>query len=245
MWILRAAPRRPLYRKWRRLPIYQCVWKHREALRPRLFDCAGGAARPGDHRALGRRIRRCDRVRARGADEPGGAGSRDRRTVADADRTGALRRRPSDQRYEAVDPGNRFIAATLETRWNDAMQRLHELEAELAAFEQKTMRAVTAEQKRQILQLAKDFPRLWAASTTKPRDRKRILRLLVRDITVPEGARAENSSDCRSAGKAAKPRPCKSRCRRTGPTSSAIPRHSSLAFESWRWTIMTMKSSPC
>ena len=38
-----------------------------------------------------------------------------------------------------------------------------------------------------ILQLAKDFPRLWAASTTKPRDRKRILRLLVRDITVQKG----------------------------------------------------------
>jgi hypothetical protein len=34
------------------------------------------------------------------------------------------------------------------------MQRLHDLEAELAAFEQKTMRAVTAEQKGQILQVA-------------------------------------------------------------------------------------------
>ena len=49
------------------------------------------------------------------------------------------------------------------------------------------MRAVTAEQKRQILQLVGDFPRLWAASTTVPRDRKRIVRLLVRDITVTKG----------------------------------------------------------
>src|SRR5260370_15172779 len=49
------------------------------------------------------------------------------------------------------------------------------------------MRAVTAEQKQQILRLAKDFPRLWAAATTTPRDRKRILRLLVRDITVVKG----------------------------------------------------------
>lgn len=49
------------------------------------------------------------------------------------------------------------------------------------------MRTVTAEQKRQILQLAGDFPKLWAASTTTPRDRKRILRLLVRDITVTKG----------------------------------------------------------
>ena len=38
----------------------------------------------------------------------------------------------AERRYELVDPGNRLIAATLEQRWNDAMQRLHELEAELA-----------------------------------------------------------------------------------------------------------------
>ena len=93
----------------------------------------------------------------------------------------------AERRYEAVDPCNRLIAATLETRWNDAVQRLHDLEAELATFESKTMRAVTAEQKQQILQLANDFPRLWAATTTTPRDRKRILRLLVRDITVTRG----------------------------------------------------------
>ena len=93
----------------------------------------------------------------------------------------------AERRYEAVDPANRLIAATLETRWNDAMQRLRDLETELAAFERKAMRTVTSEQKRQILELAKDFPRLWAAETTTPRDRKRILRLLVRDITVVKG----------------------------------------------------------
>jgi len=93
----------------------------------------------------------------------------------------------AERRYEAVDPANRLIAATLEQRWNDAMQRLQDLKAELAAFERQTMRAVTAEQKRQILQLAGNFPKLWAASTTTERDRKRILRLLVRDITVTRG----------------------------------------------------------
>ncbi|MBO0757048.1 MAG: recombinase family protein [Bradyrhizobiaceae bacterium] len=93
----------------------------------------------------------------------------------------------AERRYEAVDPANRLIAATLEKRWNEATQRLHDVEAELAAFEQKVMRAVTAEQKRQILELANDFPRLWAAPTTEPRDRKRIMRLLVRDIMVTRG----------------------------------------------------------
>jgi len=93
----------------------------------------------------------------------------------------------AERRYEAVDPANRLIAATLENRWNEAAQRLHDVEAELAAFEQKVMRAVTAEQKRQILKLAGDFPQLWSAPTTAPRDRKRIVRLLVRDITVTRG----------------------------------------------------------
>jgi len=93
----------------------------------------------------------------------------------------------AERRYESVDPSNRLIAATLEQRWNDAMQRLHDLEAELAAFEQQTMRVVTAEQKQQIMQLAEDFPRLWTAPTTTHRDRKRILRLLVRDVTVSNG----------------------------------------------------------
>ena len=40
--------------------------------------------------------------------------------------------------------------------------------------------------------LAQDIPRLWKASTTEPKDRKRIIRLLIKDITVekkPEKAK--------------------------------------------------------
>jgi hypothetical protein len=87
-------------------------------------------------------------------------------------------------RYEEADPSNRLVAATLEKRWNDAMQRVIELEAELANFQPQTMRVLTPEQKQQILQLGKDFPRLWKAPTTSTCDRKRILRMLIRDITV-------------------------------------------------------------
>ena len=72
----------------------------------------------------------------------------------------------AERRYEAVDPANRLIASTLEQRWNDAMQRLLELEAELAAFKRQAMRAINAEQKRQILKLGRNFPQLWAAPTT-------------------------------------------------------------------------------
>ena len=68
------------------------------------------------------------------------------------------------------------------------MQRVIELEAEVADFQRQAMRSLTPEQKQQILQLGKDFPRLWKATTTSACDRKRMLRLLIRDITVVKGA---------------------------------------------------------
>jgi hypothetical protein len=64
------------------------------------------------------------------------------------------------------------------------LQRVIELEVELANFQRQAMRVLTSEQKQQILQLGKDFPRLWKSSTTSACDRKRMLRLLIRDITV-------------------------------------------------------------
>jgi hypothetical protein len=93
----------------------------------------------------------------------------------------------AERRYEEADPSNRLVASTLEKRWNDAMQRMIELEAEIADFERQAMRSLTSEQKQQILQLGKDFPRLWKAPTTSASDRKRMLRLLISDITVVKG----------------------------------------------------------
>jgi DNA invertase Pin-like site-specific DNA recombinase len=71
----------------------------------------------------------------------------------------------AERRYEAVDPANRLVASTLEQRWNDSAQRVLQLEAEFTNFQRQALRTITAEQKRQILQLATDFPRLWTAST--------------------------------------------------------------------------------
>src|SRR4029453_7737834 len=71
------------------------------------------------------------------------------------------------------------------------MRRLRDLEGELAAFERQHLRAVTADQKRQILDLAVDFPALWTASSTAARDGKRLLRLLIRDITVETTSNAK------------------------------------------------------
>ncbi len=76
------------------------------------------------------------------------------------------------------------------------MQRMIELEAEVADFELQAMRSLTAEQKQQVLQLGKDFPRLWKAATTSACDRKRMLRLLIRDITVVKSAEPRFLARC-------------------------------------------------
>ena len=90
--------------------------------------------------------------------------------------------------YEEVDPSNRLVAATLETRWNDKLIELERVREQFAEFEKKHARVATREQKAEVLALAKDFPRLWNAPTTQAKDRKRMLRLLIKDITVERDA---------------------------------------------------------
>jgi DNA invertase Pin-like site-specific DNA recombinase len=94
----------------------------------------------------------------------------------------------AERRYEEVDPANRLVAATLEQRWNEALQRLAELKGQLEQAQREQARVATPEQKEQVLALARDFPRLWHAPTTEAKDRKRMLRLLIKDITVEKRA---------------------------------------------------------
>jgi hypothetical protein len=90
----------------------------------------------------------------------------------------------AERRYQEVDPANRLVAGTLERRWNDALLHLDDLKKEATEFQRQEAHVATPEQKAKVLALARDLPRLWHASTTQTRDRKRMLRLLVKDITV-------------------------------------------------------------
>jgi DNA invertase Pin-like site-specific DNA recombinase len=90
----------------------------------------------------------------------------------------------AERRYQEVDPSQRLVAATLEKRWNAALLQLEELQKQAAEFQHQKARVATQEQKAKVLALARDLPRLWHAPTTEARDRKRMLRLLIKDITV-------------------------------------------------------------
>jgi DNA invertase Pin-like site-specific DNA recombinase len=90
----------------------------------------------------------------------------------------------AERRYEQADPSNRLVTGTLERRWNEALTRLDDIKTESAQFQGQKTRVATPEQKAKVLALARDLPRLWRAPTTQMRDRKRMLRLIIRDITV-------------------------------------------------------------
>lgn len=96
----------------------------------------------------------------------------------------------AQRRYEEVDPSNRLVAGTLERRWNDALEELKLAQEELHHCRQQQGLELTEEQKDQLRTLAEDLPRLWRSQSTSAQDRKRMLRLLLKDITV-EKWRAE------------------------------------------------------
>ena len=88
------------------------------------------------------------------------------------------------RRYLAVDPDNRLVADTLEADWND---RLRALQAAQDDYQRDTAAAhaqLTEQHKTRIRQLAADFPALWSDPATPQRERKRIARLLIEDVTL-------------------------------------------------------------
>jgi DNA invertase Pin-like site-specific DNA recombinase len=94
----------------------------------------------------------------------------------------------AERRYQEVDPSQRLVAATLERRWNTALLHCEELKQQAAEFQRQHARVATPEQKAKVLALAKDLPQIWHAPTTQAKDRKRMLRLLIKDITVEKPA---------------------------------------------------------
>jgi DNA invertase Pin-like site-specific DNA recombinase len=88
------------------------------------------------------------------------------------------------RRYLAVDPDNRLVADSLEADWNDALRALQGAREDYERASQAAAVALTDQVKQQIRSLATDFPALWNNPDTAQRDRKRMVRLLVDDVTL-------------------------------------------------------------
>jgi DNA invertase Pin-like site-specific DNA recombinase len=90
----------------------------------------------------------------------------------------------AQRQYDRVEPENRLVARALEERWNAALAEVQRLERAYVQARQEQLAPLTAADRTLIRQLLTDLPQLWQAETTTPAERKRLLRCLIRDVTL-------------------------------------------------------------
>lgn len=88
------------------------------------------------------------------------------------------------QRFMNVNPNNRLVADGLEAEWNAKLRDLQEAQQKCEREHEADRTALTAEQSARVLALATDFPKLWRDPNTPQRERKRMARLLIEDVTL-------------------------------------------------------------
>lgn len=88
------------------------------------------------------------------------------------------------RQYSRVEPENRLVARELETQWNVALQAVGEVQNAYTQAQRQQGQPLSQVDRNRIKQLVQDVPRVWAAPTTTPADRKRMLRCLIRDVNL-------------------------------------------------------------
>jgi len=90
----------------------------------------------------------------------------------------------AQRRFLRVDPENRLVADVLEADWNARLRELAQVQEEVERQQEAEQRKLSALEEQTIKELVEDFPRVWNDPRTSDRDRKRMVRLLLEDVTV-------------------------------------------------------------
>jgi len=91
-------------------------------------------------------------------------------------------------RFMQVDPNNRLVADALEADWNDKLRALTVAQEQYEQQRQKDQIVLDEASRQKVLTLAQDLPRLWHDPNTSDQDRKRMVRLLIEDVTLTKAA---------------------------------------------------------
>jgi DNA invertase Pin-like site-specific DNA recombinase len=92
--------------------------------------------------------------------------------------------RLAQRQYDAVDPSNRLVAAELERRWNEKLERVAQLERAYAQAEEEAQWNLSAEERKSIAELSRDLPAIWSADTTTNQERKQLLRMAIESVQL-------------------------------------------------------------
>ncbi len=91
------------------------------------------------------------------------------------------------RRFMKVDPDNRLVADTLEAEWNEKLRDLQDANDYYETHRHRESEKLKRAQQKEIHKLAKDFPRLWKNPKTPAREKKRMIRFLIEDVTMTRG----------------------------------------------------------
>jgi DNA invertase Pin-like site-specific DNA recombinase len=87
------------------------------------------------------------------------------------------------EQYDEVDARNRLVAAELEQRWNERLERMKRLRAELAELDAE-LRPLSEEEQARILKLGERFSEVWESAACPVELRKKIIRTVVEEVIV-------------------------------------------------------------
>ena len=87
-------------------------------------------------------------------------------------------------RFMQVDPDHRLVADELEAEWNSKLRTLGEVQEQYEQQRQADRAALDQTTHQKVLDLAQDLPRLWHDPRGSDQDRKRVVRLLIEDVTL-------------------------------------------------------------
>jgi DNA invertase Pin-like site-specific DNA recombinase len=88
------------------------------------------------------------------------------------------------ERFMKVDPNNRLVADTLEAEWNEKLRALQEAQKQYEQQRHADRQLLDEKSQALIRSLATDFPKLWNDPHTAHRERKRMVQLLIEDVTL-------------------------------------------------------------
>lgn len=88
------------------------------------------------------------------------------------------------RRYMKADPDNRLVVNNLEAEWNDKLRTHLAAQEEYEQQSEQARKLIDSQTRQMLSSLVSDFPRVWNDTTVPSRERKRIVHLLIEDVTL-------------------------------------------------------------
>lgn len=90
----------------------------------------------------------------------------------------------AQQRFMRVDPANRLVADNLEFEWNEQLKKINEEKENLLKIKAAKGQSLNRLKNNELKKLVTDFDQIWNDPNISNREKKRIIQLIIEDVTI-------------------------------------------------------------